>query len=320
MSQVSQAVAFFKQLQIQCCNQFQAFSPESTFDTDQWTHQTGGGGITRVIENSHVFEKGGVNFSHIKGDSLPEAATASRAHIAGKPFEASGVSVIMHPLNPFVPTAHLNVRFFIANPASRHPIWWFGGGYDLTPYYGFVEDCKHWHQTAKSACDQFNPNFYPQFKTQCDEYFFIKHRNEHRGIGGLFFDDFNDLEFGDSLEFIRHVGNSFLDAYVPIVEKRRRTKYSDANRDYQCYRRGRYVEFNLIYDRGTIFGLQSAGRTESILMSMPPTVKWTYNWQPSAGSEEEKLIRYYLKPKDWAVKSKSTSDYPLVQTRNRLLF
>ncbi len=300
MADVNQVIAFFKQLQIQCCDQFQAFDSESPFFTEQWTHQAGGGGITCVIENGQVFEKGAVNFSHIKGDSLPATARSSRSQIAGKPFEASGVSVIMHPLNPFMPTAHLNVRFFIAEPESSHPIWWFGGGYDLTPYYGFVEDCKHWHRAAKSVCDTFNPNFYPQFKAQCDDYFFIKHRNEQRGIGGLFFDDFNEPDFATTFAFIQSVGNSFMDAYIPIVEKRRAMKYDAANRRYQCYRRGRYVEFNLIYDRGTIFGLQSGGRTESILMSMPPAVTFHYNWQPKAGSEEEKLLRYYLKPRDWA--------------------
>ncbi|WP_424946453.1 oxygen-dependent coproporphyrinogen oxidase [Candidatus Spongiihabitans sp.] len=297
---VDQVAAFLKQLQIQCCDRFQEFNPELPFHHDRWTYETGGGGITRMIENGQVFEKGGVNFSHIKGNSLPDAATASRDHIAGKPFAAAGVSVVMHPLNPFVPSAHMNVRFFIADPESSHPVWWFGGGYDLTPYYGFAEDCKHWHQTAKSACDKFDPDFYDKFKAQCDQYFFITHRNEPRGIGGLFFDDFNEPGFTESFSLMQSVGNSFLDAYMPIVERRRHMKYNDANRRYQCYRRGRYVEFNLIYDRGTIFGLQSEGRTESILMSMPPAVEWHYNWQPQPGSEEENLIRYYLKPRDWA--------------------
>ena len=299
---VTQVTAFFKQLQTQCCDRFQAFNPESPFHTDNWTGQNSGG-ITRIIENGQVFEKGGVNFSHIKGDSLPGVATASRSHVAGKPFEATGVSVVMHPLNPFVPTAHMNVRFFIAEPESSHPIWWFGGGYDLTPYYGFSADCKHWHQMAKLACDKFDSNFYHKFKAQCDAYFFIKHRNESRGIGGLFFDDLNEPGFADSFAFVQGIGNSFMEAYVPIVEKRRQMKYDDANRRYQCYRRGRYAEFNLIYDRGTIFGLQSAGRTESILMSMPPVVEWRYNWQPEPDSEAEKLLSYYLKPRDWVVTS-----------------
>lgn len=297
---VRQVVDFLKQLQSHCCDQFQAFNPEQPFREERWTHGSGGGGITRIIENGQVFEKGGVNFSHIKGRSLPEAASASRPHIAGKPFEACGVSVVMHPLNPFVPTAHMNVRFFIADPESSNPIWWFGGGYDLTPYYGFAEDCKHWHQTAKAACDKFDAGLYDKFKAQCDQYFFIKHRNECRGIGGLFFDDFSELGFAESFSLMQGVGNSFIDAYLPIVERRKQMLYNDDNRRYQCYRRGRYVEFNLIYDRGTIFGLQSDGRTESILMSMPPAVEWHYNWQPQPGSEEEKLIDYYLKPRDWA--------------------
>lgn len=298
--EVNQVIAFLKQLQSQCCERLQEFNPEVPFAEERWAYETGGGGITRIIENGQVFEKGGVNFSHIKGSSLPEAASVSREHIAGKPFEATGVSVVMHPLNPFVPTAHMNVRFFIADPTARNPVWWFGGGYDLTPYYGFAEDCKHWHQTAKAACDKFDPDLYDKFKAQCDRYFFIKHRNEPRGIGGLFFDDFSAPGFAESFALMQSVGNSFIDAYLPIVERRRHIQYNDANRRYQCYRRGRYVEFNLIYDRGTIFGLQSAGRTESILMSMPPAVEWHYNWQPQPGSEEEKLLRYYLVPRDWA--------------------
>ncbi len=299
---VQEVVAFLKRLQIECCDRLRQFDPETPFHEDIWSHKSGGGGITRVIECGEVFEKGGVNFSHIKGKSLPSAATASRVQIAGKPFQATGVSLVLHPLNPFVPTCHMNVRFIIVGSESNDPIWWFGGGYDLTPYYGFEEDCRHWHQVAKSVCQTFKPDFYDRFKSQCDEYFFIDHRNEARGIGGLFFDDFNELGFTDSFAFMRGVGESFIEAYTPIVERRQSSKYNDANRRFQCYRRGRYAEFNLVYDRGTLFGLQSLGRAESILMSLPPVVEWKYNWQPQPDSEEEKLTQYYLKPRDWAGK------------------
>ena len=296
---VSSVTSYLKQLQIQCCKQFQALDTDKSFIEDSWQHDSGGGGITRVIENGRVFEKGGVNFSHIVGKSLPQAASASRPLIAGKPFEATGVSIVMHPVNPFIPTCHMNVRFFIADPGSNNPVWWFGGGYDLTPYYGFDEDCRHWHQTAKSACDEFNPDLYARFKEQCDNYFFVKHRNEPRGIGGLFFDDFDELGFDTSFRLIQKIGESFLQAYLPIVDRRQFQDYDENNRCFQLYRRGRYVEFNLIYDRGTLFGLQSNGRTESILMSLPPKVEWRYNWKSRPGSEEEKLVNYYLQPKDW---------------------
>ena len=295
-------VAFLKQLQTECCDRLREFDPETPFHEDKWSHKSGGGGITRVIECGKVFEKGGVNFSHIKGKSLPSAATVSRARIAEKPFQATGVSLVLHPLNPFVPTCHMNVRFIIVGSESSDPVWWFGGGYDLTPHYGFEEDCRHWHQVAKSVCDKFEPDFYDRFKSQCDEYFFIDHRNEARGIGGLFFDDFNELGFAESFAFMQSVGKSFIEAYTPIVERRQSSKFNDANRGFQCYRRGRYVEFNLVYDRGTLFGLQSLGRAESILMSLPPVVEWKYNWQPQPDSEEDKLTQYYLKPRDWARK------------------
>ncbi len=252
-----------------------------------------------MIENGRVFEKGGVNFSHITGRSLPDSASVSRQAIAGKPFQATGVSVVMHPQNPFVPTCHMNLRFFMADPDSSNPTWWFGGGYDLTPYYGFDEDCRHWHRTAKTACDTMGADVYARFKKQCDDYFFIKHRNESRGIGGLFFDDFNQPGFAASFKFIQSIGESFLDAYLPILSRRRGHKFNHSHKQFQRYRRGRYVEFNLIYDRGTLFGLQSNGRTESILMSLPPGAAWPYHWQPRPGSEEEKLLRYYLQPRDW---------------------
>ncbi len=269
------------------------------FVEDQWDHPGGGGGITRVIENGEVFEKGGINFSVIEGAALPEAASAVRRNIAGRPFKATGVSLVMHPRNPFVPTTHMNVRFFVSSPESDNPVWWFGGGYDLTPCYGFVEDCVHWHRTAKQVCDALGPLCYPKFKEQCDEYFFIPHRNETRGVGGLFFDDLNEPGFEKSFEFVRAVGSSLPDAYLPIVDARKGTGYTDRHRQYQSYRRGRYVEFNLVYDRGTLFGLQSRGRTESILMSLPPVANWVYNWNPPPGSEEEKLQAGFLKPRNW---------------------
>jgi coproporphyrinogen III oxidase len=297
--QLQRVVEFLKKLQSDCCDALQKFDPTTPFQEDRWEHRSGGGGITRVIENGRIFEKGGVNFSNIRGDSLPDSATASRSKISGKPFQATGVSLVLHPQNPFVPTCHMNVRFIIVDPDSSDPEWWFGGGYDLTPCYGFDEDCRHWHQVAKTACDEFDPDYYERFKLRCDEYFFLKHRNEARGVGGLFFDDFNEPGFSSSFAFVRRVGESFISAYTPIVEKRWNREYDDSNKRFQCYRRGRYVEFNLVYDRGTLFGLQSRGRTESILMSLPPLVEWRYNWAPEAGSDEQKLTDYYLQPRDW---------------------
>ena len=296
---IQAVVQYFQSLQDFCCEQMQSMEHETRFREDKWDHHGGGGGITRVIENGEVFEKGGINFSLIEGVALPETASATRRSIAGRPFKATGVSLVMHPRNPFVPTTHMNVRFFVSDPESEHPVWWFGGGYDLTPCYGFVEDCVHWHQTAKRVCDAFDPLYYPKFKEQCDEYFFIPHRNEARGVGGLFFDDLNEPGFEKSFEFIRAVGSSLPDAYLPIVVARKETGYTDRHRRYQSYRRGRYVEFNLVYDRGTVFGLQSRGRTESILMSLPPVVNWVYNWSPAPGSEEETLQTDFLKPRNW---------------------
>ena len=297
---------YFTGLQDDICRQLGELEPAADFTEDAWAHEHngggGGGGITRVIEQGAVFEKGGVNFSHVTGTALPASATDHRARIKGTSFEATGVSLVMHPLNPYVPCCHLNVRFFLADPEgteSEGPQWWFGGGYDLTPYYGFEEDCVHWHQTAKRACDRFDPRHYPRFKEWCDRYFYLKHRDEARGIGGLFFDDFREGGFARAFEFVQGIGDSFIEAYRPIVERRRDMPYAEPQRMFQCHRRGRYVEFNLVYDRGTLFGLESGGRTESILMSMPPLVRWQYDWRPTPGSAEQKLVDYYLKPRDW---------------------
>ena len=270
-----------------------------TFTEDSWEREQGGGGRSRVLEEGSVFEKAGVNFSHVHGDRLPASATAARPELAGRSFEALGVSLVIHPRNPYVPTSHANVRFFMAEKPGEPPVWWFGGGYDLTPYYGFEEDCVHWHNVARDACRPFGEDVYPRYKKWCDDYFFLKHRNEPRGIGGLFFDDLNQWGFDQSFAFMRAVGDSYLKAYLPIVEKRLDTPYGERERDFQLYRRGRYVEFNLVYDRGTLFGLQSGGRTESILMSMPPLVKWRYDWRPEPGSAEAALYEVFLKPRDW---------------------
>ena len=274
----------------------------NAFRTDQWRRPEGGGGITRVIEEGGVFERGGVNFSHVMGERLPPSASAQRPQLAGRPFEAMGVSLVLHPRNPYVPTVHLNVRFFIArDPAgTAEPVWWFGGGMDLTPYYPFEKDVVRFHGVCRQALEPFGKQFHPRFKKWCDEYFFLKHRNEPRGVGGLFFDDFSEPGFERSFALTRGVGDAFLEAYAPIVERRRDHPYGERERDFQAYRRGRYVEFNLVFDRGTLFGLQSGGRTESILMSMPPVVRWRYDWHPEPGSPEERLYRDFLRPRDWA--------------------
>jgi len=258
-----------------------------------------GYGRTCILENGNILEKGGVGFSHVSGHQLPPAATQNRPEITGISFEAMGVSLVFHPRNPKAPTTHMNVRCFIAQAPGQEPVWWFGGGFDLTPYYGVDEDCKHFHQTAKDALDPFGAELYPRFKKWCDEYFYLKHRDEPRGIGGIFFDDFNELGFEKSFAMMRAVGDSLIKAYLPILERRHQEPYNQAERDFQEYRRGRYVEYNLIFDRGTIFGLQSGGRSESILMSMPPVVTWKYNWQPQAGTPEARLYERYLKPRDW---------------------
>ncbi|MBO6849459.1 MAG: oxygen-dependent coproporphyrinogen oxidase [Marinobacter sp.] len=276
-----------------------AVDGEATFITDAWDRPEGGGGVSRVLTDGAVFEKGGVNFSHVMGDTMPPSATAHRPHLAGAPWQAMGVSLVIHPHNPMVPTSHANVRFFIATPKDAEPVYWFGGGYDLTPYYGFDEDCVHWHQTARNACQPFGDEVYPRFKHWCDEYFYLKHRNEPRGIGGLFFDDHNTGDFGRDFGLMQAVGSSYIEAYEPIVQRRKHLPYTDQQRDFQLYRRGRYVEFNLVYDRGTLFGLQSGGRTESILMSLPPLVRWDYNRSAAPGSEEARLTEYFLTDRDW---------------------
>ncbi|TDJ67859.1 MAG: oxygen-dependent coproporphyrinogen oxidase [Proteobacteria bacterium] len=269
------------------------------FRQDSWERPEGGGGQTRILTGGSVFEQAGVNFSHVLGEYLPPSATAQRPDLAGRSFDALGVSLVIHPHNPYVPTCHCNVRFFIASKADVESVWWFGGGFDLTPYYGFEDDAVHWHKTAKAACDPFGKDYYARFKKWCDEYFYIKHRNEPRGVGGLFFDDLNENSFDHCFGFTQSVGDQLLPAYLPIVERRKDTPYGQRERDFQCYRRGRYVEFNLVYDRGTLFGLQSGGRTESILMSLPPQVSWRYDWQPEPGSPEAKLYEIFLKPRDW---------------------
>lgn len=269
------------------------------FLEDSWERPGGGGGRSRVLEDGPVFEKAGINFSHVFGEGLPASATAHRPELAGRSFQALGVSLVIHPRNPYVPTSHANVRFFVAEKPGEAPVWWFGGGFDMTPYYGFEQDCVHWHQTAKAACAPFGSDVYARYKKWCDEYFYLKHRDEPRGIGGLFYDDLNEWGFAQSFAFMRSVGDHYLQAYRPIVARRKDQAYGERERDFQLYRRGRYVEFNLVYDRGTIFGLQTGGRTESILMSLPPYVKWRYDWQPQPGSPEAELYEFYLKPREW---------------------
>ena len=286
-------------LQDRICQALERVDQDKIFREDQWTREEGGGGRSRVMEEGAVFEKAGINFSHVHGGRLPPSATAHRPELAGRSFEALGVSLVIHPRNPYAPTSHANVRFFIAEESGMEPVWWFGGGFDLTPYYGYEEDAVHWHQTARDACRPFGEEIYPRFKTWCDKYFYLKHRDEPRGIGGLFFDDFNELGFDDSFAFMRSVGDHYVPAYVPIVERRMHQPYGDRERAFQLYRRGRYVEFNLVYDRGTLFGLQSGGRTESILMSLPPLVSWRYDWHPEPGSAEAKLYDVFLKSRDW---------------------
>ncbi|HEY8118712.1 MAG TPA: oxygen-dependent coproporphyrinogen oxidase [Methylophilaceae bacterium] len=270
---------------------------------DSWQRAEGGGGTSCLLEEGNVFERAGVGFSHVLGNKLPPAATVAHPEASGRSWQAMGVSLVLHPRNPYVPTVHMNIRFFVAEKTGEEPIWWFGGGMDLTPYYGFDDDCIHFHRTNKSALDAFDTKYYPQFKKQCDEYFYLKHRKEPRGIGGIFFDDFNELGFERSFALQKAVGDSFLNAYLPILQRRKDTSYGERERDFQAYRRGRYVEFNLVYDRGTLFGLQSNGRTESILMSMPPIVKWRYDWKPTEGSPEAKLYSDFLVDRDWLAKT-----------------
>ena len=269
------------------------------FRRDAWDRPEGGGGISRLVEEGNLLERAGVNFSHVTGQKLPPSATAHRPELAGRRWEAMGVSLVFHPRNPYVPTVHMNVRCFIAEKDGEQPVWWFGVGMDLTPYYGFDEDAAHFHATCKQALDPFGADWHPRFKKWCDEYFFLKHRNEPRGVGGIFFDDLNGADFDTCFKLTRSVGDHFLPAYVPIFERRKDMAYGERERDFQAYRRGRYVEFNLVFDRGTLFGLQSGGRTESILMSMPPIVKWRYDWTPEAGTPEARLYSDFLVAKDW---------------------
>jgi coproporphyrinogen III oxidase len=289
---------YLLQLQENICKALQEEDGQA-FREDSWDREEGGGGRSRVLEEGNVFEKAGVNFSHVFGSRLPASATAQRPELAGRSFQAMGVSLVIHPRNPYVPTSHANVRFFVAEKEGEEPIWWFGGGFDLTPYYGNDEDVIHWHSVARDACTPFGEDVYPRFKQWCDDYFFLKHRDEPRGVGGLFFDDLNSWDFDTCFAFMRSVGDAYLPAYLPIVQRRRDMEFGERERNFQLYRRGRYVEFNLVYDRGTIFGLQTGGRTESILMSLPPLVRWQYDWQPEPGTPEAVLYARYLKPKDW---------------------
>ena len=295
---IDAVIDYLQSLQDNICNALSTLDGKD-FIEDSWIRDEGGGGRSRVLRDGQVFEQAGVNFSLVTGEQMPKAATQQRPELAGCSFQATGVSIVVHPKNPYVPTTHGNVRFFLATPKQGDPIWWFGGGFDLTPYYGFAEDAKQWHQTAEQACQVLGPNAYQKYKEWCDRYFYLPHRNETRGIGGLFFDDLNEPDFSTCFEFKRSVGDHFMQAYIPIATRRKDTPFTDRERQFQLYRRGRYVEFNLLYDRGTLFGLQSGGRTESILMSLPPQVRWEYNWQPEQDTPEATLYNTFLKPQDW---------------------
>ena len=294
-----QVKVFLLALQQNICQELELLEDKARFKADSWERAEGGGGTSRVLTAGKIFEQAGVNFSHVMGAAMPASATAHRPELAGRSFEAMGVSLVIHPNNPYIPTTHANVRFFIARKEGEDPVWWFGGGFDLTPYYPFKEDVVSWHQTAKDLCDPFGEDVYPKYKKWCDEYFFLPHRQETRGVGGLFFDDLNQWGFERSFGFMQAVGNGFTTAYLPIVERNKDLEYGDDERQFQLYRRGRYVEFNLVYDRGTLFGLQTGGRTESILMSMPPLVRWEYCYTPEDGTQEAELYDHYLKPQDW---------------------
>jgi coproporphyrinogen III oxidase len=291
--------SYLLNLQKRICSALVEEDGNAAFLEDSWTRSDGGGGCTRILSNGQVFEKAGVNFSHVYGNNLPPSASAHRPWLAGCNFNALGVSLVIHPDNPFVPTTHANVRFFIAKKQNKPPVWWFGGGFDLTPYYGFVEDCVHWHKTAQNACKPFGDSIYPHFKKWCDEYFYLKHRDEARGIGGLFFDDYNEKSFEHSFNLTKSIGDHLIKAYLPIVAKRKNISFNEHHKTFQRFRRGRYVEFNLVYDRGTLFGLQSGGRTESILMSLPPEVNWAYDFKPDEGSVEQLLYKKFLPARDW---------------------
>lgn len=298
-AKISDIRSYLLALQERICDDLSRIDGKKTFIVDAWNRPDGGDGISRVLEGGAVFERAGVNFSHVMGERMPSAATAKRPELAGCRFEALGVSLVIHPRNPYVPTTHANVRFFIATNPAGESTWWFGGGLDLTPYYPFEEDCVHWHEVSKAACAPFGDELYPVFKKRADDYFYLPNRGETRGIGGLFFDDFSQDDFETSFAFMQSVGDHFLKAYVPIVNKRKELAYGQTQRAFQAYRRGRYVEFNLLYDRGTLFGMQFGGRTESILMSLPPQVNWRYDWQPEPGSPEAALYEGYLHARDW---------------------
>ena len=296
---ISEVKNYLLSLQEKITSNIESIDDDGSFLVDNWERDNGGGGESRILKNGKIFEQAGVNFSHVFGSKLPASATKSRSELIDSKFEAMGLSLVIHPANPFVPTTHANLRFFSAENKKGKSVWWFGGGFDLTPYYPFREDIISWHQCAYDACKDFDEKYYFKFKQWCDEYFYLKHRNETRGVGGLFFDDFNELGFDQSLQFIQSVGSQFLKAYIPIVNARKNHPFNQDHKDFQLYRRGRYVEFNLLYDRGTLFGLQTGGRTESILMSLPPTVKWEYNWSPKNNSPEKDLYDNYLRPRDW---------------------
>jgi coproporphyrinogen III oxidase len=295
---IETVIEFLKSLQDNICSALEAADGSGQFVEDNWVRAEGGGGRTRVMTHGTVIEQGGVNFSEVSGDKLPPSASAHRPELAGRTWRACGVSLVIHPNNPHIPTSHANVRFFIAEKEGEAPVWWFGGGFDLTPFYPVREDVVHWHQTAKTLCQPFGESVYDEHKKWCDEYFYLKHRDETRGVGGLFFDDLNEWDFDTCLNYIKAVGQGFIDAYIPIMQRRKHTEFSEQQRQFQLYRRGRYVEFNLVFDRGTLFGLQSGGRTESILMSMPPLARWEYNYQPDPASKEAEL-ESYLVPQNW---------------------
>ncbi len=299
MQDIERIKTYLFALQDSICHALESHESVVRFEEDEWQRPSGGGGRTRVLAGGETFEQAGVNFSYVYGDTMPAPATAQRPELANCKFHALGVSLVIHPLNPYVPTAHANIRYFVAEKPNQETVWWFGGGFDLTPYYPFKQDVIDWHKHAHDACLEFGDDVYPRYKQWCDEYFYLKHRDETRGVGGLFFDDLNAWGFERCFEFMQSVGNHFNQAYLPIVECRKHHSYSQRERDFQLYRRGRYVEFNLLYDRGTMFGLQSGGRTESILMSLPPVAHWRYHWTPVPDSPEHDLYQNYLKPRDW---------------------
>jgi coproporphyrinogen III oxidase len=296
---IEQMEQYLRQLQDTICDSLQGLETETTFTKNAWGEAAKNHGRTCVIENGTTLEKGGVNFSHIYGTHRAESTALRRSELSGQPFQALGLSLVIHPRNPFIPTSHFNIRFFITEPEGQAPVWWFGGGFDLTPYYGFEEDVIHWHQTAHKACQNFGHDVYPRFKSWCDQYFYLTHRDEARGVGGLFFDDLNEWPFEKCFQFMQSVGNHYLPAYLPLIEKRKNHPFTDQHRAFQAYRRGRYVEFNLLQDRGTRFGLQANGRTEAILMSLPPVAHWQYDWTPKPGSKEAELYEKFLPVRDW---------------------